>query len=236
MVRMSLARYAIYYIPPKDSDLAIFGREWLGLDIETGKQHPLKTVRGLSKERLLLNVADPQPYGFHGTLKPPFSLAPNVTLNGLISATEVFAKGITPFEIPPLELVCIGKFLALSPIASSVQLENMASDCVRALDGFRAHRTAKELALYRQAKLTVHQEQMLDNWGHPYILEEFRFHVTLTGRIEDEKERDLAMAAAAEQCQEFIGKPLLFSDVVICRKPSPEQAMRVVKRIPFGRT
>ena len=135
----------------------------------------------------------------------------------------------------PLEIVCIGKFLALSPIASSVQLENMASDCVRAVDGFRAHRTAKELALYRQAKLTVHQDQMLENCGYPYILEEFRFHITLTGRIVDEPERDLAMAAAAKQCKDFIGKPLVINEVVICRKPSPDQAMRVVRRVPFGR-
>ncbi|NKB45297.1 MAG: DUF1045 domain-containing protein [Alphaproteobacteria bacterium] len=232
---MSLARYAIYYVPPKDSDLAVFGREWLGLDIESGQPHPMQPVQGLSEERLRLHVADTQPYGFHATLKPPFSLAANVTLNGLISATELFAKGVAPFEIPPLELVCIGKFLALSPVASSVQLENMASDCVRAVEGFRAHRTEKELALYRQAKLTVHQEQMLDNWGYPYILEEFRFHMTLTGRIEDESERDLAMAAASEQCKEFVGKPLLINDIVICRKPSPDQSMRIVRRIPFGR-
>lgn len=51
----------------------------------------------------------------------------------------------------------------------------------------------------------------------------------------DEPERDLAMAAAAKQCKDFIGKPLVINEVVICRKPSPDQAMRVVRRVPFGR-
>jgi hypothetical protein len=97
---MSLARFAIYYVPPKDSDLANFGREWFGLDIETGSPHPLKTVIGLSDECRRQHVSDPQPYGFHAPLKPPFSLAPRVTLDGLIRATDLFARGMTPFEIP----------------------------------------------------------------------------------------------------------------------------------------
>ena len=33
---MPAERYAVYYVPPKDSALAKFGQEWLGIDIETG--------------------------------------------------------------------------------------------------------------------------------------------------------------------------------------------------------
>jgi hypothetical protein len=111
----------------------------------------------------------------------------------------------------------------------------MASGCVRALEGFRMRRTEKELAQYRQSKLTVHQEQMLENWGHPYVLEEFRFHMTLTGRIDEDAERDVVMRAASERCKDFIGKPLPVTEIVVCSQSAPNALMRVIQRVPFCR-
>lgn len=232
---MSSARYAVYYVPPADSSIARFGREWLGVDIETGELHKQSAIDGLSPERQEALTASPRYYGFHGTLKPPFKLAANATLESLLVATRLFAKSVSPIELPPLELAYIGKFLSLSPIASSFKLELMAGGCVRALEGYRRHRTEQELAAYRQSKLTVHQEQMLENWGYPYVLEEYRFHMTLTDRVEDEGERDVVMKAAAERCKDFLGQPLPVSDVVVCTQPERDTFMRVVERIPFGR-
>ena len=231
---MSLERYAVYYVPPKTSALAAFGRDWLGVDVETGTNLDPTPIVGIPLERQRALIAEPQRYGFHGSLKPPFSLATNFTANGLLFATQLLAKGIKPIEIPPLELAFIGKFLALSPVSSSAQLENLAASCVRALEGFRAHRTEQELAEYRQSKLTVHQEQMLDNWGYPYVLEEFRFHITLTGRIDDEKERNLVMKAAAERCADFVGKPLIIDEFTICKQAGLDRPMRVFQRIKLG--
>lgn len=232
---MSAARHAVYYVPPADSAIAGFGREWLGVDIETGDLHPQPSIEGLGSDRLEALTSSPRYYGFHGTLKPPFKLASNMTLDGLLLATRLFAKSVSPIELPPLELAYIGKFLALSPVASSFPLEVMAGACVRALEGYRRHRTEKELAAYRQSKLTVHQEQMLDNWGYPYVLEEYRFHMTLTDRIDDDEERDVVMKAAEERCKGFLGRPLPVSEVVVCTQPERDTYMRVVERIPFGR-
>lgn len=232
---MSSARYAVYYVPPKDSTLSKFGKTWLGIDIETGDLQDAARIDGLSQSRIEQLIEAPRTYGFHGTLKPPFSLAANSSLDGLINAIELYATGLSPFEIPPLELAFIGKFLTLSPESSSAQLENMAAGCVRALEGFRAHRTEKELARYRQSKLTVHQEQMLDNWGYPYVLEEFRFHMTLSDRIDDDEERNIIMEAAVNRCAEIVGQPLHVKEITVCTQPDAGQPMRIVKRIPFGR-
>ena len=32
--------------------------------------------------------------------------------------------------------------------------------------------------------LTPRQRDYLDRWGYPYVMEEFRFHMTLTGRLD----------------------------------------------------
>lgn len=233
---MSSTRYAVYYVPPRDSALSDFGKQWLGLDIESGDKLKVASIDGVSNERLETLIAPPRLYGFHATLKPPFSLSAHTSLAGLLTATKLFAKGIKAFEIPPLELAFIGKFLALSPESSSVQLESMAGACVRALEGFRARRTEKELAQYRQSKLTVHQEQMLDNWGYPYILEEFRFHMTLTDRIDDAQERNALMKAAANRSKDIVGKPVQVSEIAVCTQPTSSAPTRIVQRIPFGRT
>ena len=37
----------------------------------------------------------------------------------------------------------------------------------------------------RQNQLDANQERLLSTWGYPYVLDEFRFHMTLTGPISD---------------------------------------------------
>ena len=45
---------------------------------------------------------------------------------------------------------------------------------------------AAELERRRKAGLSAAQEKMLLRWGYPYVLDEFRFHLTLTGRLQPE--------------------------------------------------
>jgi hypothetical protein len=33
----------------------------------------------------------------------------------------------------------------------------------------------------------LRQREYLDRWGYPYVMEEFRFHLTLTGRLGHER-------------------------------------------------
>jgi putative phosphonate metabolism protein len=233
---MSAERYAVYYVPPQGSALATFGQKWLGVDIETGISVKQLEITSLSPSRLEAITSTPRLYGFHGTLKPPFSLAKNTSPEGLLDATRILARSLSKIEIPPLELAFIGKFLALSPETASMQLEKLASNCVRALEGFRQRRSERELAEYRQAKLTVHQEQMLDNWGYPYVLEEFRFHMTLTEKIETAAERETLMKTAKEKCRDIIGQPIPITEITVCRQNNAHEPMQVVERVRLGQS
>lgn len=230
---MSAARYAIYYVPSKESAFATFGRTWLGVDIETGEPVKHAKLPGLSVSKIDKLTALPRFYGFHGTLKSPFELAPGATLDKLRETLEIHARGVAPVEIPPLEIAVIGKFLVLSPTESSPALENLAAGIVRSLDAFRRRRTAKELAQYRQAKLTVHQEQMLEHWGYPYVLEEFHFHLTLTSRIDDDAERNETVEILTEACAEFLEKPMELNELALCTQPEQDTYMRIVDRVPL---
>jgi hypothetical protein len=55
---------------------------------------------------------------------------------------------------------------------------------VTSLDRHRAPLTEAELARRRAGKpLTQAQEENLMRWGYPHVLDEFRFHITLTGTL-----------------------------------------------------
>lgn len=183
-------RYAIYYAPEEGSPLHEFGRKWLGRDAITGQEVANCPVPSFSKERVRELTEFPRHYGFHATLKPPFHLADGAQPGQLYAAVLTLVSEISSFSLESLELNWIGKFLALVPTGPSRQLSYLAAECVRRLDGFRAPPSGEELAKRRCAGLTGKQEKMLERWGYPYLMEEFRFHLSLTGTMTDATERE----------------------------------------------
>lgn len=174
---MSYSRFAIYYVPSQ-GPLADFGAVWLGWDIARGCD-----VTQLDLPNLHDITMTPRIYGFHGTLKPPFRLQAGTTLDGLDMAVANLAKTQAPAICDGLELTTLGHFLALTPSGDIGQVRRLAEACVRALDAFRAPTKEAELARRRQAGLSPKQEALLLRWGYPYVMEEFRFHLTLSGRL-----------------------------------------------------
>ncbi|MEL6641308.1 MAG: DUF1045 domain-containing protein [Pseudomonadota bacterium] len=187
---MSFTRFAVYYLPP-DGSLASFGARWLGWDVATGVAADQYTVTGLADATMT-----PRKYGFHGTLKPPFRLADGQTLDGLATAIETLAASTSPAKSDGLELRRLGQFLALTPTGETRDIGRIAAACVTNLDQFRAPPSEAELARRRAAGLTSRQDTLLMRWGYPYVMEEFRFHLTLTGKLGDANVGQWANAAA----------------------------------------
>ncbi|TMV43101.1 DUF1045 domain-containing protein, partial [Thioclava sp. BHET1] len=92
-----------------------------------------------------------------------------------------------------LALHRIGGFLALTPRGDTSPLARLAAEVVERLDRFRAPAPEAELARRRGKGLSPRQEALLMRWGYPYVMEEFRFHLTLTGSLPPE----MAMATEA---------------------------------------
>ena len=176
-------RYAIYFLPAADSTLARFGAAMLGYDAVSGGDLPFPAATGVVPDWRDV-TADPRTYGFHATLKAPFALADGVREGKLLWACATFAE--TPRAIPVIAPAIrpIGRFIALVPGAPSEPLAQLAADCVRDLDGFRATLTSEDRARRKPERLTPRQVEYLDRWGYPYVMEEFRFHMTLTGALD----------------------------------------------------
>ncbi|TMV36066.1 DUF1045 domain-containing protein, partial [Thioclava sp. BHET1] len=94
------SRYAVYYAPPA-GPLADFGAGWLGWDPVAGLPRAHPAVAGLPCPVAEL-TATPRKYGFHGTLKPPFRLAPGTEAGGLIAALDALAADLAPLALEGL--------------------------------------------------------------------------------------------------------------------------------------
>lgn len=179
-------RYAIYFVPPAASALYRFGAELLGYDVYSGGStpQPADLLDAISDWPAL--TQEPRTYGFHATLKAPFALADGMTEAQLIAAAERFAA--SPRSLPRfgLKLATIGHFIALIPDAHNVALLKLAENCVTAFDSFRAPLSTQDRERRLNSPLTANQIALLDRWGYPYVFEEFRFHMTLTGRLPTE--------------------------------------------------
>lgn len=222
---MTYRRYGVYYAPPAGSDLARFGASWLGWDAETGEDvaHPEAPVD------VAAITATPRKYGFHGTLKPPF--VPNADIGALMDAVEEVASAHAPFQTAPIKLTQIGPFLAMTLSTPSDELAALAAACVADLDPFRTPPSAAELTKRRAAGLTDSQEALLQRWGYPYVMEEFRFHLTLSGALSDE---DAAAAKAAlTPLVAPLEAPLTVRELTLFGE-AEDGRFHIVRRFPLG--
>jgi putative phosphonate metabolism protein len=191
---MTAYRYAIFFAPRRDSTFWRWGSTWLGRDAFTGEAIAQPLISGIDPDRLFQVTSEPRKYGFHGTLKPPFRLAPNTTRGVLRAAVAAFAARQHPFRLGGMKVVRIGRFLALAPVPRSSAMDALAADAMRAFEPFRGPPTEPELTRRRRAGLTPRQEAMLREWGYPYVMDEFRFHMTLTGALWADEAAPLAAA------------------------------------------
>src|SRR5437764_13657697 len=91
-------RYAIYYAPAHLSDLDRFGAQLLGYGAFGGDE--LSFPEGVTAAAPDWHdlTADPRKYGFHATLKAPFSVAPDKTEAEVFAACRTLAAA--PRAIP----------------------------------------------------------------------------------------------------------------------------------------
>jgi putative phosphonate metabolism protein len=180
-------RYALYYAPAPRSELGRFGAHLLGYDAFSRKtlRFPVDIEQALPDWGEL--TQDPRKYGFHATLKAPMVLADGRTEAELLAACAEFAAMPRPIPVIAPVVNAIGDFIAIVPSQSSAELQELAAEAVRHFDGFRAPLTASDRARRNPDRLPPRQRDYLERWGYPYAMEEFRFHMTLTGRLPVER-------------------------------------------------
>jgi len=202
-----MKRFAIYYAPPPGA-LADAAAQWLGRDAASGETlaqpHPDLPALTVSARR----------YGFHATLKAPFRLAPDASEEQLLQGVQELAAGLRPVVLERLELVLFGGFLALVPRGDTTALNALAADVVTGLDRFRAPLTEAERARRNPDTLDDHRRALLDAWGYPYVLDAFRFHMTLSDRLTD-AQADLLLPLARRHLKGALPQPFALDTLAI---------------------
>jgi putative phosphonate metabolism protein len=228
-----VTRYAVYFAPPAGSALAEFGNAWLGRDPEGPPPRPRPAVPGFTAEALDAITAAPRRYGFHGTLKPPFALAHGTTRASLIAAIGDLAAGLSAVELPPLAVKLMGGFLALAPASECPALDRLASSCVRALDPFRRAPGADEVARRRAGGLTARQEALMRRWGYPYVLDEFRFHLTLTRALTADEAGRLKPALAGIVAPALAARAAI-AELCVFEERAPAGDFQLTRRVALA--
>lgn len=219
---MSDPRYALYFVPGADTALYRFGTSVLGYDCRTGKETPF--IDGVDTASWPAIVKEPKVYGFHATLKAPIRLAAGVAESDLAQAVSEFAAQHAAVAETPLALRALGSFIALVPAGEADGINSLAAECVRAFDRFRAPLTPEDRARRLASPLTARQIEYVDSWGYPYVFEEFRFHMTLTGAL-PASDRKEALQFLSARFEKISGVQTLRLDRIVIarqeRKASP---------------
>lgn len=210
-------RYAIYYTPAADNPLTRLAEAWLGYSVWSGETVARAQTASLAPKQMVRFTEAPRRYGFHATLKPPMRLADGKTSEALMADISSYAETARPVLIDALVLRWIGPFLALVPDNQTPELDKLASKIVRQFEPYRAPLNPEEVARRLHKDLSARQVEMLNDWGYPYVHEEFRYHMTLTSPIE-ESDRSMVLAAAEQHFKAIAGRPLLIDQLVLCHE------------------
>lgn len=197
-VTSSPYRHAAYIAPKSDSLAWDLGSRWLGRCAFSGKALTQPIIDSIDAESFHFLTQSPRLYGWHATLKAPFELALDISLEKLQAAfTRASAIDVGPFRLE-LQLADVGDFLALVPRQPCAPLNALADRCVRELHPCALPLSESELTRRRAGGLTAQQEKLLQQWGYPFVMEAFQFHLTLTGSLRgvDAATRSALLAAA----------------------------------------
>lgn len=231
---MVCPRYAIYFVPAGTTSLYRFGATALGYDCLTAADRASFDAPPFGPAAWSALTAEPRRYGFHATLKAPFRLAEGCREDQLVHAFRDFARRLdqAPTIVPSLRLLT--RFVAIVPATASAAVDDLAAACVTAFDSFRAPPDDDERRRRLVAGLTPRQIANIDRWGYPYVFDEFRFHMTLTGTLPADRQEP-ALSFLRRMFSEMCGdRPLAIDHLALLRQDAPDGRFAVISHQPFG--
>jgi hypothetical protein len=202
-------RCAVYFVPAPESLWWHAGSTWLGRCAASGDRTPALDIDGVDSLVLEACTAEPRRYGWHATLKAPFILAADQTMDTLCARVREVAASFQAFDLPALRVSAQGDFLALRPVGDVTRIHAVAAACVTRLQALSAPLSAAELSRRRLAPLTPEQDRLLLEWGYPWVLSHFQFHMSLTGRLNALRPAERAALMQAAQVH--------FESLPVCR-------------------
>ncbi|CAN7711307.1 DUF1045 domain-containing protein [Variovorax sp. LjRoot84] len=227
-------RYAVYFAPRADSAWWRAGRRWLGRCASRLEPLPQAPLPGVPAPELHRLTKAPRRYGWHATLKAPFALAPGVDVERLRAGLHGLCEDFEPFTMPALKVAMLDDFLALVPEGGSRAIDEVAAACVTRLHALAAPLTPFEIERRRAAGLTQEEDALLQRWGYPFVLERFRFHLSLTGTLRDAAP-SIVQAIQDAARERFADLPACrFDTLSLFAEPKPGADFVLVEQMELG--
>jgi hypothetical protein len=227
-------RYAICFTPAANDPLSHAAANWLGRNVFSGEMVEPTAIRGLSIHEVAFHTAVPRRYGFHGALKAPFRLATEMSEPQLLRELMRFCGTLTPFSIPRLEVARTGSIFSLVPSLPCENVQYLASSIVQQFDEFRAPLSDADIERSDPDGLSAAQFANLHRWGCPYVMDEFRFHMPLTGPVSliDMSRIERALRSVLEP---VLVDPVKISNVALMVEEGNGGPFRVHSLHPMGK-
>lgn len=226
------ARYAIYFTLPPDTALGRLGASILGYDCASGAEVTHMPIPGIAPDALAALSAEPRRYGFHATLAAPFRLG-QASEGELRDAAAVFATTRGPVPLGLLQVTRLGSFIALCPARKQPGIAALESACVQTFHRFRAPLTPAERERRLKARLTPHQIALMDQWGYPYVLDQFRLHMTLTGPL-PAGQIDAVLQCMTQAYAPLADVPVTIDAISVVRQDGSDARFRVIERFALS--
>jgi hypothetical protein len=222
-MRERFQRYAIYWTPPPETPMGKFGALWFG-GFETC---------GLAPDLFARATQSPAIYGLHATLKAPFRLRDDVRPEALQDALDEFCARRRAPVGGRLALGCLPRYLTLMFADKETDIEWLAAECVTHFDRFRAPLNEEDRNRREIEDMTAREAAFLEEFGYPYVLSAFRFHITLAGPLEG-AELDEAAKALEPHLAPFMVEPLSIEDLTLLGEPLGGGVFQPMSRHRFG--
>jgi hypothetical protein len=117
-------------------------------------------------------------------------------------------------------------FVAITPLSPPDALAELERAVVEGFEPLRAPLDPAERARRRPEQLTELQRQYLDRYGYPYVLEEFAFHMTLSGLLD--APRPVAESLREQAGANGVAERILVDRLEVFRQDAEEARFRVI--------
>ncbi len=218
-------RYAIYWTPEPESELAKFGASWLANSYE---------IPGLPFNLAARATKTPARYGLHATLKAPFRLRADASEADLQAALDNFCTMRRAPLGGCLKLSRFQGYLGLVLASRKAEIDWLAAQCVTQFDSFRAPLSEDDRDRRESGNWVEQEATFFAEFGYPYVLSSFEFHVTLAGPLNDE-EIELVERVLAPHVAPFTGHPLKIDSLSLLGEPHGGGSFQPISRHRFKR-
>ncbi len=109
----------------------------------------------------------------------------------------------------------------------------LAAECVTHFDRFRAPLNEEDRNRREIDAMSAREAAFLEEFGYPYVLSDFRFHISLAGPLESADLGEVSKALAPRLAP-FLVEPLSIEDLTLLGEPLGGGVFQPISRRRFG--